>query len=198
MQRSMINLAFGSTSTTLTELRMGLSLPCDIFKFEMKETEENLDRVSSKAFARDLRKGKMVAEDFLDFAKINKSSDLFDSQKSFFESLVTTEEEEVQHFGQSVNYVKFYTFGEEPDETSFMIGSKMFIGHNEDRNGIGRRRYCFIVCRETSKFFSWIKTKKVIRICHIPIHCPGPNSAPKELSIRKLFIEVNHRHVLLI
>ena len=64
--QSMINLAY---STESTELRKGLNLPCDIADFEVLELEEHLDRVSNRAYLRELRKGVRLSERFARFAR---------------------------------------------------------------------------------------------------------------------------------
>ena len=59
----MINLAY---STESTELRKGLNLPCDIADFERLELEEHLDRVSNRAYLRELRKGMRLSDRFIE------------------------------------------------------------------------------------------------------------------------------------
>ena len=51
--QSMINLGYISRGFTLTQMKSGLNLPCDIDVFEIVESEKNLDRISNRAFVRD-------------------------------------------------------------------------------------------------------------------------------------------------
>jgi hypothetical protein len=50
---------------------------------------------------------------------------------------VISKAEELRHFGHSVNYVSFYAHDEDAEEINMAIGSKMFIGHNEERTEFG-------------------------------------------------------------
>ena len=143
LQRTMINVAFGSAGETLDELKVGLNLPCDVLDFTAVEQVEHLDRVANKAFVRDLRggcgkKAKTLNEELLNFARMDAKRDVFDSQRTFHKSLVVSEAEEMQHFGHSVNYITFYERNLGPEEINLMMGSKMMIGNNEDRDAFGK------------------------------------------------------------
>ena len=133
--QSMINLAY---STESTELRNGLNLPCDIADFERLELEEHLDRVSNRAYLRELRSGMRLTERFIQFAKLNLSRDVFDTEKKFHRSLASSEEDDLAHFGHSVNYATFFAHDEHDGETVLSIGSKMTMGHNEGRTEFGK------------------------------------------------------------
>jgi hypothetical protein len=83
----MINLAFASSSNTYNELSVGLDLPCDIFAFEKAESALHLDMISNRAFLRELRRGQRFSKEFIAFAKLNVSSDVFDTQKRYLLAL---------------------------------------------------------------------------------------------------------------
>ena len=78
----MINLAY---STESTELRKGLNLPCDIADFEELELEEHLDRVSNRAYLRELRKGVRLSDRFI---KGCNSTDIFLPQNLYQDQLM--------------------------------------------------------------------------------------------------------------
>ena len=131
----MINLAYASQSR---ELRTGLNLPCDIPDFEQLEMQDNLDRVFNRAYVRELRRGTSLTDRFIQFSKLNLTTDVFDTEKKFHLSLASSEEDDLAHFGHSVNYATFFAQGKHNDELILSIGSKMTIGHNEGRATFGK------------------------------------------------------------
>ena len=130
----MINLAY---STESPELRSGLNLPCDIADFERLELERQLDRVSNRAYLRELRSGMRLSDKFIRFAELNMTTDVFGSEKKFHLSLASSDKDDLAHFGHSVNYATFFARDENDGETVLSIGSKMTMGHNEDRTEFG-------------------------------------------------------------
>ena len=100
--------------------------------------QENLDRVFNRAYLRELRKGTSLTDRFIQFSKLNLTTDVFDTEKKFHLSLASSEEDDLAHFGHSVNYATFYAHGKHNDELMLSIGSKMTIGHNEGRATFGK------------------------------------------------------------
>ena len=72
------------------------------------------------------------------FAGLNLTTEVFDSEKKFHLSLASSAEDDLSHFGHSVNYASFFGRDEHDGATVLSIGSKMTMGHNEDRTELGR------------------------------------------------------------
>ena len=69
--------------------------------------------------------------------RLNLTTEVFDSEKKFHLSLASSAADDLAHFGHSVNYAAFFGRDELDGATVLSIGSKMTMGHNEDRTALG-------------------------------------------------------------